>query len=71
MCVCGENSTKVLRNWSSVFKNRCKPYRATVQALIKKIERTGSLADDEENGKDAREPSKFPAIFCSKILELQ
>lgn len=44
----GENVTNTLNWWSVEFTDRPKPNRGTIQRLIQKFERTGSVLDDVE-----------------------
>lgn len=52
--------SELLRKWSSAFKNRPKPERNTVYALIEKFEKTGSVGDDKESMASAIKTQRTP-----------
>lgn len=70
---CDGNVTETLRKWSSQFKNRSKPSHSTVENLIEKFEKTGSVHDDFEDQKNNPKPSRSPEILeeVKKIMEVE
>lgn len=57
-----ENVTDALRKWSTHFKNKPKPARKTLEALIEKFERTGNTSDDIEARQQKPKTSRTPDV---------
>jgi len=59
----GENITLALRKWSSKHKNRQKPSPKTLEALIAKFERLGTVADDLTGRKERANSVRTPELI--------
>ena len=60
-----ENVTLTLRKWSSHYKNRSKPSPNTVEKLVEKFNKTGSVADDVEWRKNKTRSARTPELVES------
>ncbi|XP_015793382.1 uncharacterized protein LOC107369929 [Tetranychus urticae] len=56
----GKSPSELLRKWSSAYKNKPKPQAATVMALIRKWEATGSVQDDTKGMASAKVTQRTP-----------